>query len=64
MQKLTNLKIKNTKPTDKIQKLGDGNGLVLRISPLPSGSKTFQFNYRYDNSQKTISFGPYLSIGS
>jgi len=62
MQKLTNTKIKNAKATNKIQKLGDGNGLVLVINPKPLGSKIFQFNYRFDNKQKTISFGSYPDI--
>ncbi|MFV1874088.1 MAG: tyrosine-type recombinase/integrase [Oleiphilus sp.] len=60
MQKLTNIKINNTKPTNRTQKFGDGNGLVFVQKP--NGSKLFHFNFRLDNRQRTISFGEYPEV--
>lgn len=57
---LTDLKVRNIKPTDKIQKISDGGGLVLQVTP--AGGKYWRFNYRYDNKQKTLSFGVYPQV--
>ncbi|WP_124949288.1 tyrosine-type recombinase/integrase [Sulfuriferula thiophila] len=74
--KLTDLKVKNTKPTDKYQKLSDGGGLQLLIypvrknpkssedKPLPDlgGGKEWKFGYRFGGKQKTIALGTYPSL--
>ena len=60
--KLTDTKIANIKVTDKVQKVADGGGLYLHISP--AGGKLWRMAYRFDGKQKTLSFGayPYVSL--
>lgn len=60
MQRLTNTKIKNIKPTKKIQKISDGNNLTLVVKP--NGSKLFNYNFRLYNKQRTMSFGKYPEV--
>lgn len=59
---LTELKAKNAKPSEKIQKLTDSDGLVLLIKP--SGAKYWRLNYRFNGKQKTLALGkyPYVSL--
>lgn len=45
------------KPGEKIKKLSDGGGLQLWI--MPNGSKLWRIAYRFGDSQKTLSLGPY-----
>lgn len=42
---LTELTVRNTKPSDKPVKLTDGNGMHLLITT--SGSKYWRFQYRF-----------------
>lgn len=55
--KLTDSIIKNAKTTDKMQKLADGNNLVLYI--MPNGSKLWRYRYRYGGKENTLSLGKY-----
>ena len=55
--KLNNKKCENTKPSNRIQKLADGQGLYLQI--MPNGSKYWRYSYRYNNRQKTLALGVY-----
>lgn len=57
---LTELQIKNAKPTEKVQRLFDGGGLYLEISP--SGGKLWRLKYRVDGREKRLSFGPYPTV--
>lgn len=52
---LTNTQVKQAKPKDKVYKLGDGDGLQLRVKP--SGSKTWLFDYIKPLSKKRSSLG-------
>ena len=58
---LSDAKCRNTKPTDKQQKLSDGGGLYLLV--LPSGGKSWRMAYRFAGKQKVLSFGKYPGIG-
>ena len=58
--KLSDTKIKNTKPTDKVQKISDGGGLYLHVST--AGGKLWRMAYSFDGKQKTLSFGAYPAI--
>ncbi|WP_036819420.1 tyrosine-type recombinase/integrase [Photobacterium sanctipauli] len=49
---LTDLTVKKLKATGKVQKLFDGGGLYLRVSPL--GCKTWYFNYLHPITKKRI----------
>ena len=66
-KKLTDTEIKNTKPADKEINLFDGDGLILRISPLSTGGKkNWYFRYSVPVSKKRtkMSLGtyPHLSL--
>lgn len=58
--KLTDLKVRNTKPTEKIQKLSDGRGLQCWI--MPNGSKYWRMEYRFGGKKKLLSLGTYPEV--
>lgn len=58
---ITNKKIDGAKPALKPYKLADAHGLYIHI--LPSGSKSWRFNYTHDGKNKTKTFGQYPAIG-
>ena len=61
-KKLTDTEIKSTKPADKEVNLFDGDGLILRISPLSKGGKkNWYFRYAVPVSKKRtkMSLGTY-----
>lgn len=57
---LTDTKIRQSKPKDKLYKLSDGAGLFLQIQP--SGAKYWRLAYRYGGKQKTLALGVYPDI--
>ena len=59
---LADIQIRKIKPTDKPQKLSDGGGLFLLVTP--QGGKFWRLAYRLAGKQKTLSIGeyPYVSI--
>lgn len=57
---LTDVIIKNLKPTDKRYKRSDDKGLYLLIHP--SGGKYWQMKYRFGGKEKTYSLGVYPEI--
>lgn len=57
---LTDLVCRGTKPSSVRIKLSDGGGLQLWIQP--SGTRLWQFAYRYRGRQKQIAFGPYPEV--
>lgn len=57
---LTDVKIRNVKPTATVHRLADTGGLYLLISP--SGGKLWRWNYRYGGKQKTMPLGKYPDI--
>jgi hypothetical protein len=58
---LTEMEVRNAKPTAKIAKLSDGGGLQLWISP--DGAKRWRLAYRFNEAQKTLAIGVYPSVG-
>lgn len=54
---LTNVAISRAKPTGKTQRLFDGGGMYLEISP--SGGKWWRLKYRYGGKEKRLSLGTY-----
>jgi len=58
---LTDLAIRALKPTGKLQKISDGDGLQLWI--MPHGSKLWRYAYRFNSAQKTLAIGQYPEIG-
>jgi len=57
---LTDTQIKNIKAGDKPRKYSDGGGLYLLVPTV--GNKLWQMAYRYQQKQKTLSFGAYPTI--
>lgn len=57
---LTDIAIRTAKPTEKLQKLFDGNGLYLAIST--TGNKSWRMKYRFQGKEKLLTFGPYPEI--
>jgi integrase len=59
---LTDIQVRNAKPVadGKQRKLSDAGGLTLLVRP--TGSKLWQFRYRFDGKEKTLSIGAYPSV--
>ena len=58
---LTDLEIRNAKGGPSIQKLSDGAGLQLWVTP--DGAKRWRLAYRHAGKQKTLALGVYPSLG-
>lgn len=58
--KLTDLKIKGFKPTDKMKQHADGGGLLLEV--YPNGSKLWRLRYRFNGKAQKISLGKYPTV--
>lgn len=58
---LSDVEVRNAKPTDKPRKLGDGNGLTLLVHP--NGSKYWQQRYTLHGKEKTLQLGVYPDMG-
>ena len=54
---LTDTKLRNLKPRDKLYKVNDREGLYVAVTP--AGSISFRYNYSIDGRQETITFGRY-----
>ena len=59
---LTNTEVKSAKPKDKVYKLGDGNGLQLRVKL--SGGKSWLLDYvkPFTSKRTSIGLGPYPAV--
>ncbi|MGF6664062.1 integrase [Paraburkholderia atlantica] len=57
---LTDLKIRNAKPTDKQQKLFDERGLYLLVTP--AGGKWWRLKYRFGGKEKSLSMGVFPEV--
>jgi len=57
---LSDLAIRKAKAAGKPQKMTDGGGLYLLISP--SGGKLWRYDYRFDGKRKTLALGSYPEI--
>jgi integrase len=58
---LSDLKIRNAKPTDKQQKLFDERGLYLLVTP--AGGKWWRLKYRFGGKEKSLSMGVFPDVG-
>lgn len=59
--KLTEVKCKNTKPSEKPIKLADGGGMYLHI--MPTGGKKWRLKYRFLGKEKLLTLGSYPRMG-
>lgn len=57
---LTDIAIRSAKPSEKPQKLYDGGGLYLEVSP--AGGKWWRLKYRFGGKEKRISLGVYPDV--
>jgi hypothetical protein len=57
---LSDTKIRSIKPTEKPQKLFDGGGLFLLVTP--TGGKLWRLKYRFGGTEKLLSLGAYPQI--
>jgi len=60
MSPISDVKIKNAKPKEKMYKLYDQKGLYLIVAP--SGGKWWRFDYTYNGKRKTLSLGTYPEV--
>lgn len=54
---LTDTKLRNLKPRDKLYKVNDRDGLYVAVTP--AGSISFRYNYSIHGRQETTTFGRY-----
>lgn len=54
--KLTDSRLKAIKPTDTVQKLSDGGGLYLQVTP--AGARLWRIKYRFAGRERLDSPGP------
>lgn len=54
---LTDTKLRNLKPKDKMYKVSDRDGLYVAVTK--SGGISFRYNYAFNGRQETITFGQY-----
>ena len=58
---LTDVTIRKAKPADKTQRLFDGGGLYVEVSP--AGGKWWRLKYRFGGKEKRLSLGTYPDSG-
>lgn len=60
MPPLTDLALRRAKPSDRTQKLFDGGGLYLEISP--KDGRWWRLKYRFDGKEKRLALGVYPEV--
>ncbi|HEV2679997.1 MAG TPA: integrase arm-type DNA-binding domain-containing protein, partial [Rhodanobacter sp.] len=58
---LTDVTIRKARPADKTQRLFDGGGMYLEVSP--AGGKWWRLKYRFGGKEKRLSLGTYPDTG-
>lgn len=58
---LTDTKLKNLKPQEKLYKVADRDGLYVAVSP--AGTVTFRLDYRLNGRRETLTIGRYGPAG-
>lgn len=58
---LTDMLLRTRKPESAPYKLADGGGLYLLVKP--NGTRSWRLDYRFAGKRKTLSIGPYPTIG-
>lgn len=57
---LTDVAVRNAKPSDRPQKLSDGGGLHLLVTP--NGTRLWRLQYRFEGKQKMLALGAYPEV--
>lgn len=60
MPPLTDMAIRKAKPTSRTQKLFDGGGLYMEISP--KDGRWWRLKYRFDGKEKRLALGVYPDV--
>ncbi|WP_150523864.1 tyrosine-type recombinase/integrase [Roseibium sediminis] len=60
INKLSDVAIRRTKPSETPRKMSDGGGLYLFVKP--NGSRLWRFDYKFLGKRKTLSIGEYPLI--
>jgi integrase len=60
MPQLTDVATRTAKPSDKTQRLYDGGGLYLEITP--AGGKYWRFKYQFAGKEKRLALGVYPAV--
>jgi integrase len=55
--RLTDVRIRNAKPSSKAYKLGDDGGMYLLVKP--NGGRYWRMDYRFGGKRQTLAFGVY-----
>ncbi len=58
---LTDMKIRNIRPSEKVTQYTDDRGLYVEVHP--NGSKLWRYKYRYMGKQKRLALGRYPDVG-
>lgn len=58
---LTDAKVRNERPSDRVRKVSDGGGLQLWITP--TGVKTWRLAFKHSGKQKVLGIGQYPGVG-
>jgi integrase len=58
---LTDTKLRNLKPREKLYKVNDRDGLYVAVTP--AGTKSFRYNYAINGRQETLTIGRYGAGG-
>jgi len=58
---LSDIEVRKAKSTEKRQRLFDGGGLYLEVTP--AGGKLWRLKYRFDGKEKLLSLGTYPEVG-
>ena len=59
-KQLNDTRLRNLKPKDKLYRIADSNGLTIEVAV--SGSKIWQYRYRYNNKATMFTLGHYPSM--
>ena len=57
---LSDTTIRTAKPTEKLYRLTDANGLCLEVTP--TGSKLWRYRYRFNSKAKMLALGTYPTV--
>ena len=57
---LSDTTIRTAKPTEKLYRLTDANGLCLEVTP--TGSKLWRYRYRFNGKAKMLALGTYPTV--
>ena len=57
---LTDTKVRNLKPQDKLYRVADSHGLAIEVNP--NGSKLWRHRFRYNNKATMMSLGSYQMV--